>query len=65
MFCINNIKKQKVPLKHMILHLCWGEVPEYNRQPGEYFELKTSFTPEPIIDMGGVRISKHFYYKSG
>jgi hypothetical protein len=49
----------------MILQLRRGEVPEYNRQPGEYFELKTSFTPKPIFDMGEARSLKHFYYKSG
>ena len=51
----------------MILQLRRREVPDflYNRQPGEYFELKTPFTPEPIIDMGEARSLKHFYYKSG
>jgi hypothetical protein len=49
----------------MILQLHRGEVHEYNRQPGEYFELKTSFTPKPIFDMGEARSLKHFYYKSG
>jgi hypothetical protein len=36
----------------MILQLRRGEVPEYNCQPGEYFELKTLFTPEHIIYIG-------------
>jgi len=33
------------------------EVPEflYNRQPVEFFELKTPFNPKPIIDMDGAK----------
>jgi hypothetical protein len=51
----------------MILQLRRGGVPDfiYNRQPGEYFELKTPFTPEAIIGMGGARSLNHFYYKRG
>ena len=35
----------------MILHQRKREVPDflYNGQPGESFELKTPFTPKPII----------------
>jgi hypothetical protein len=41
----------------MILQQRWQEVPDflYNRQPGESFELKTPFTPKPIIDMDGAK----------
>jgi len=42
---------------HMILQLRRREVSDflYNRQPGEFFELKTPFTPKPIIDMDGAK----------